>query len=157
MLQRTRLCAAPAWVMVRRGFGPEMERAMARAAPIFAAAVCLALSAGAASSGEAGSTLPKTGDRDDGPTPAQGEARDTIFPDSSDRTLRDEEIAGLGCETLWIARNEIYARNLYCFKTARGRSYFGERCSSESADILSRLEQANVERIRARERRLGCN
>jgi|GEM_PF-4901053 len=45
-----------------------------------------------------------------------------IFPDSSERVLTRQELLGLDADTLWRARNEIYARNGYIFASERGRS-----------------------------------
>ena len=36
--------------------------------------------------------------------------------------------AYMSCEELWYARNRIYARNGYCFNTARARAVFGAGC-----------------------------
>ena len=47
-----------------------------------------------------------------------------VFPGSSGRVLSTGELAGLSCQDLWVARNEIFYRNGYCFKTPRGRNFF---------------------------------
>jgi hypothetical protein len=36
--------------------------------------------------------------------------------------------ADLSCRELWYARAAIYARNGYCFRTARARAVFGPGC-----------------------------
>lgn len=65
----------------------------------------------------------------------------------------------MSCGDLWYARNAIYARNGYCFKTERARRVFGnEGCRFDSeADVpMSRAEREDIEAIRAVERRKGC-
>lgn len=76
---------------------------------------------------------------------------------SSQRLIDDATVAGLSCDALWVARNEIFDRNGYCFRTSRGRAYFDNSdCRTNSQDILSPLERRNVEIILAWERRKGC-
>jgi len=63
------------------------------------------------------------------------------------------------CGDLWYRRNAIFARNGYCFKTDRGIRVFGNhgcRFYAEGDVPLSRSERAEVEYIRALERRRGC-
>ena len=79
-----------------------------------------------------------------------------IFPGSSNRYLSDRELAGLTCNDLWVARNEIYARNGYCFRTRRAINYFGNAGCWTRNPPLNRIERANIARIQAWERRLGC-
>ncbi len=79
-----------------------------------------------------------------------------VFPGSSGRYLTGADLAGLGCNTLWVARNEIYARNGYCFRTRRAIRYFGNAGCWTRNPPLNRFERANVARIKARERALGC-
>lgn len=59
------------------------------------------------------------------------------------------------CYRLWYRRNAIYARNGYCFRTARAIAVFGLRCYPPYGR-LNRWEQRRVSRIIRRERRLGC-
>ncbi|MFP4537010.1 MAG: YARHG domain-containing protein [Dichotomicrobium sp.] len=81
-----------------------------------------------------------------------------IFSDSSERALTEADLSELDCEELWIARNEIFNRNGYCFQSARGQEYFDNSdCTSDSQDILSQLEWDNVELIKAAEREQQCN
>ncbi len=79
-----------------------------------------------------------------------------IFPGSSGRYLTRADLAGLGCNDLWAARNEIYARNGYCFRTRRAINHFGNGGCWTRNPRLNRFERANVARIKARERFLGC-
>ncbi len=46
-----------------------------------------------------------------------------LFPDSSSRYLSAAELSSLSPDDLWRARNEIFARNGYKFKTARGIAF----------------------------------
>jgi TIR domain/YARHG domain len=46
-----------------------------------------------------------------------------LFPDSSSRYLSAAELSSLSPDNLWRARNEIFARNGYKFKTARGIAF----------------------------------
>lgn len=46
-----------------------------------------------------------------------------IFPDSSTRLLTEAEVRNLDQETLWRAKNEMYARKGYIFSTPRGKAY----------------------------------
>lgn len=92
----------------------------------------------------------------------QGEPEETgpsdIFSDSSERALAEADLSDLNCDELWIARNEIFDRNGYCFQSARGEDYFDNSdCTSDSQDVLSQLEWDNVELIKAAEREQQCN
>jgi len=65
----------------------------------------------------------------------------------------------MSCGDLWYARNAIYARNGYCFKTERAIRAFGnENCRFYSeADVpMSRAERHEVEIIKSVEIRKGC-
>lgn len=94
-------------------------------------------------------------------TPAAGEpeatGREDKISDSSERALTDEDVMDMSCDDLWIARNEIFDRNGYCFRTKRGQDYFDNSdCTSDSQDILSQLEWENVKLIKRHEARKGC-
>lgn len=81
-----------------------------------------------------------------------------MISDSSERALVEDELAGMTCEDLWIARNEIFDRNGYCFRSERGQAYFDNSdCTSDSQDILSELEWRNVDLIRQVEAEKQCN
>ena len=60
------------------------------------------------------------------------------------------------CYDLWYARNEIYARNGYCFSTDLGRRVFGSWPCWTTNPRLSRAERARVNAIRAQEMARGC-
>jgi len=81
-----------------------------------------------------------------------------MISDSSERALVAAELEALDCEELWIARNEIFDRNGYCFRSARGQDYFDNSdCTSDSQDILSPLEWDNVKLVQQVERDKKCN
>lgn len=84
------------------------------------------------------------------------EARDVIYPGSSARLISDFELSGLRCRELWIARNEIYDRNGFCFKTKAAIIYFGNAGCWTSNPRLSRVERRNVSRIQKWERIKAC-
>jgi hypothetical protein len=81
-----------------------------------------------------------------------------MISDSSERNLSRADVEMLDCDELWIARNEIFDRNGYCFRSARGEDYFDNSdCTSDSQDILSSLEWENVRLIQSVEREKQCN
>ena len=80
-----------------------------------------------------------------------------VFADSSQRELAAPELARLTCEQLWLARNELFARNGYCFGTAQAQQVFASRgCTTSRQDILSALEVKNMRAIKAIEDRKSC-
>lgn len=60
------------------------------------------------------------------------------------------------CGDLWYARNAIYARNGYCFKSPRGIATFGPGCYAPYGR-LSGYEQRQVSKIKTWEARKGCS
>ena len=70
-----------------------------------------------------------------------------MFPGSSGRYLGPGELSNLSCFQLWVARNEIYDRNGYCFRTQRGRSFFNNAGCWTNNARLNGIEQANVANI----------
>jgi hypothetical protein len=84
-----------------------------------------------------------------GPTP--------VFADSGRRNLQEGELTRLSCEQLWLARNEMFARNGYCFGTSAAQQVFGTRgCTTSRQDILSAFEIQNMRLIKAVEDRKAC-
>ena len=59
------------------------------------------------------------------------------------------------CHSLWYDRNAIYARNGYCFRTARAVEQFGPGCFPPYGR-LSPADQARVNEIQYEEDRRGC-
>lgn len=81
-----------------------------------------------------------------------------MISDSSERPLARADVEALTCDELWIARNEIFDRNGYCFRSERGQDYFDNSdCTSDSQDILSSLEWENVRLIQSVESEKQCN
>ncbi len=66
-----------------------------------------------------------------------------------------QEAAYMSCNDLWYARNKIYARNGYCFKTARAREAFGPGCFPPFGQ-LSGWEADRVNELQMWEQRKGC-
>ena len=66
-----------------------------------------------------------------------------------------QNAAYLSCGELWQARNAVYARNGYCFKTERARAVFGRGCFPPYGE-LSGSEKADVADYQYWERRKGC-
>lgn len=70
------------------------------------------------------------------------------------RRLTEEDIAGMTREELRIARNEVYARHGYIFKSEDLREYFGSKSwyqpmNSEVTSLsLNEFEQYNVDFIK---------
>lgn len=62
---------------------------------------------------------------------------------------------GRSCYALWHERNEIYARNGYCFRTARARSVFGPGCFPPYGR-LSGWEARRVRDLQEEEDMRGC-
>lgn len=59
------------------------------------------------------------------------------------------------CYDLWYARNAIYARQGYCFRTRRARRVFGARCYPPYGRLTA-YQRRIVRAIRRAERRNGC-
>lgn len=88
-------------------------------------------------------------------TSARGPA--PVFADSARRNLQEPELTRLACEQLWLARNEMFARNGYCFGTSAAQQVFGTRgCTTSRQDILSPVEIQNMRLIKAVEDRKAC-
>ena len=82
-----------------------------------------------------------------------------IFKDSLERALQWDEVRGLNCPTLWVARNEIYYRSNYCFFSSMGYAYFesGDRkCDPEIDAATTDIGKKNVETIAVLEKRKFC-
>lgn len=62
----------------------------------------------------------------------------------------------ISCQKLWVARNSIFKRRGYCFKTQRAKAYFGNRGCRTRNPRLSSSERRRVKAILRKERRKGC-
>jgi hypothetical protein len=76
-----------------------------------------------------------------------------IFAGSGPGLAQDAE--DLSCSELWYKRNEIYARNGYCFKTARAKAVFGRGCFPPFGS-MSGWEKQRVNELQYWEARKGC-
>lgn len=75
-----------------------------------------------------------------------------IIPDSDTRVLTENDLTGLTGQELTYARNEIYARHGYSFKSSELREYFSKfdwykENPSFNASDLSNVEMANANLI----------
>jgi hypothetical protein len=66
-----------------------------------------------------------------------------------------QDAGSMSCGELWYARNAIYARNGYCFQTARARETFGLGCFPPYGR-LGGWEQRRVQELQMWEQRRGC-
>ncbi|MBU6526903.1 YARHG domain-containing protein [Methylocystis sp. MJC1] len=62
----------------------------------------------------------------------------------------------MSCYDLWYARNAIYARNGYCFKTARARAEFGHGCFPPYGELRG-WERRRVNELQMWEAQKGCS
>ena len=80
---------------------------------------------------------------------------DHILPASDKRVMSEEDIANLTKSQLRLARNEIYARHGYIFKSQDLQKYFSSKSwyhPDHSFDgSLNEVEKENVNFIKARE------
>ncbi len=86
-------------------------------------------------------------------------AAGVLFDGPISSAAAQDDLSSMSCGDLWYRRNEIFARNGYCFKTERAIRVFGNqgcRFEVESDVPLSRAEREEVEIIRSIERRKGC-
>lgn len=77
---------------------------------------------------------------------------DYIIPDSDKRKLTENDLQGLSKQNIDLARNEIYARHGYIFKTALYKNYFEKKSwykpdMNFSESIFSEIEKYNVKFI----------
>lgn len=83
---------------------------------------------------------------------------DYILPDSDKRVLSEKDIATLSKGQLRLARNEIYARHGYVFKSADLQKYFSSKSwynpDPSYSSSLDEVEKENVQLLKASEDRL---
>lgn len=93
------------------------------------------------------------------PEEPKPENSEWIFPDSSERRLTEQDIAGMSKAELRLARNEIYARHGRIFKAQDLKDYFSSRSWYKGTiapgdfkeDALNEVERANVNFLKAAE------
>lgn len=82
-------------------------------------------------------------------------SKDTILPASDKRVMQEEDLATLTKGQLRLARNEIYARHGYIFKSEDLQKYFANKSwyhPNPSFDgSLTEVEKQNVAIIKSRE------
>jgi hypothetical protein len=78
-----------------------------------------------------------------------------FFPASSEMYIAPIDLEELDCWGLWHARNEIYARNGFKFKTAEARAEFGDG-GYTSNPKLNEYEQSNIALIQQYEASASC-
>lgn len=89
--------------------------------------------------------------------------QDYIFYNSSSRYLTDSDLVGMTEDELCIARNEIYARNGYTFKSQNLTEYFSHhdwyfpRTAPGVNPSFSAVENANIELINKAEKAAAKN
>jgi hypothetical protein len=66
-----------------------------------------------------------------------------------------DDLSQLGCEELWLRRNQIYADRGFCFKSERAITVFGQRCFPPFGQ-LTEADQKALDVLRAAERALKC-
>jgi hypothetical protein len=86
---------------------------------------------------------------------APGLAAPDFFPESSQIYISPTELEQLDCWGLWHARNEIYARNGFKFKTAQAKAEFGAG-GYTSNPKLNPYEQRNIALIQQYEASAAC-
>ncbi len=68
---------------------------------------------------------------------------------------RAQVASRMSCEELWLARNQIYANNGYCFQSQRARAIFGHGCVPPFGKLAPE-EAREVSALQSWERRRGC-
>ena len=66
-----------------------------------------------------------------------------------------QDASRMSCEELWLARNQIYANNGYCFQSQRARAIFGPGCVPPFGKLAPE-EAREVAVLQSWERRRGC-
>ena len=99
--------------------------------------------------------------------PSAGQASDDeyIFRDSNTRYLTWDDISSLSLQTLCYARNEIYARRGYIFRSQELRDYFGSKswyygtipAAQFSSSVFNEWEIENIELLKEQEYSLNPN
>jgi hypothetical protein len=66
-----------------------------------------------------------------------------------------KQLESMSCDELWHARNEIFARNGYCFETPRAQAVFGKGCFPPYGKLQG-TDKDRVSEIEMWERRKDC-
>jgi hypothetical protein len=88
---------------------------------------------------------------------AQGDSKQSHSEDASQRN-QTEGVAGLSCQTLWKARNQVFHDRGYCYKGEAKNVFDNAGCQYDKASNvpLSVSEKEYVKSIRAIEEYKGC-
>lgn len=88
------------------------------------------------------------------------------FPEASTRRVQERELFGFSCPSLWVMRNEIYARHGRPFRVPAVHRYFlaqawyeadpGYNLATDDTVRLTSLEKQNVATIRGYEKKCDC-
>lgn len=87
------------------------------------------------------------------------EAGDFILPEIAVRNYTEEELGSMDAHTLYLARNELYARHGYTFKNQDLQEYFGgkswytPRVTEVPDSLFNKYEKANLALIQSLEAR----
>jgi hypothetical protein len=80
-----------------------------------------------------------------------------LFPDSDSRYLTESDLRDLSIDDLWVARNEIYARRGFIFKTNKGKAYARSLGNAyrpiTDKPLFNIFEQKNISTIQSFEQR----
>lgn len=82
-----------------------------------------------------------------------------VIADSSTRALKWKDVREINCPSLWVARNEIYHRNKYCFYSTAAYGYFGEAkggCDDAIKGPATPIGWDNVKLLGRAASRKGC-
>ncbi|MEL7544516.1 MAG: YARHG domain-containing protein [Pseudomonadota bacterium] len=82
-----------------------------------------------------------------------------VIADSSTRKLAWSDVREYNCPSLWVARNEIYRRDNYCFYSNAAYSYFREKsggCDDTVTGPATKLGWDNVKLLGRAATRKGC-
>ena len=66
-----------------------------------------------------------------------------------------QDASSMTCDDLWYARNQVYARNGYCFQSVKAKSVFGPGCFPPYGKF-GKTDQVRVNELQFWERQKGC-
>jgi len=82
-----------------------------------------------------------------------------VIANSSTQALKWSDVRKMNCPSLWVARNEIYHRNKYCFYSTAAYGYFGESkggCDDTVKGPTTTIGWDNVKLLGRAASRKGC-
>ena len=158
-----------AWGLQRTS--PDSPRPIAAVAPVpapspSAVAPLAPVSSGAGNPGAVAAAVPTDTRSTPSSTSASQTANEALSAVRAGRAVDVRSIQQTSCVELWQLRNWVYARHGFAFASSAAQTYFrdqpGYRCDpsvnpSTIAALLSTTDQANVQLLKQRELRLGCD